>query len=82
MLPPIVVSPRDAFYARAESVPFAQAEGRVSAEVVTPYPPGIPVLMPGERITRDVMDGLVAVREARCPISASDATIETLRVVA
>jgi arginine/lysine/ornithine decarboxylase len=81
-LPPVVLTPREAFYARGESVAFARAEGRVSAEVVTPYPPGIPVLMPGERITRQIMDGLLAVRKAGCPISASDASLETMQVVA
>jgi arginine decarboxylase len=80
-LPPVAITPREAFYAPAAACEFLRAEGRICAEVVTPYPPGIPVLMPGERITRDVLDGLAAVREARCPISASDPSLSTLRVL-
>ncbi|MFI5301760.1 MAG: aminotransferase class I/II-fold pyridoxal phosphate-dependent enzyme [Polyangiales bacterium] len=81
-LPPIDLTPREAFYARAASCPFAQAEGRVAAEVITPYPPGIPAVMPGERLTRDVLEALGAVRRAGCPVSSSDPTLATLRVVA
>jgi arginine/lysine/ornithine decarboxylase len=81
-LPPVVTTPREAFYARAEPVAFADTEGRVSAEVVTPYPPGIPSLMPGEQVTLAVLEGLAAVRRAGCPVSASDPTLSTLRVVA
>lgn len=81
-LPPIAMSPREAFYARAAACPFAEAEGRVCAEVITPYPPGIPALMPGERMTREVLDALAAVRRARCPVSSSDPTLATVRVVA
>lgn len=80
--PDVVMTPREAFYARAQTVDFFAAEGRVCAEVVTPYPPGIPVLMPGERITRALLDELARVREARCPISASDPTLVKMRVVA
>jgi lysine decarboxylase len=40
--------PRDAFFAPAETVPFKEAMGRISAELVTPYPPGIPAVAPGE----------------------------------
>jgi arginine/lysine/ornithine decarboxylase len=81
-LPVQATTPREAFYARAEDCAFEAAAGRICAEVVTPYPPGIPVLMPGERISRDLLAGLLAVKEARCPISASDPALATLRVLA
>lgn len=55
-LPERVMTPREAFFAEAEAVPFAEAEGRAAAEQVMFYPPGIPLLAPGERITRRVMD--------------------------
>lgn len=80
--PDVAMTPREAFYAPAQMVDFFATEGRVCAEVVTPYPPGIPVLMPGERITRALLDELARVREARCPISASDPTLVKMRVVA
>lgn len=49
--PVTVVPPRTAFFAHAETVPIAAAAGRTSAELIAPYPPGIPVLAPGEQVT-------------------------------
>jgi lysine decarboxylase len=54
--------PRDAFFAAKETV-TAQAAGRISAEQITPYPPGIPVIIPGERITAELLDVTLAVSE-------------------
>ena len=50
--------PRAAFFGPTEQVPVEQAVGRVAAEMVSPYPPGVPVLAPGERITQAVLDYL------------------------
>ncbi|GAB2888160.1 hypothetical protein GCM10027074_65710 [Streptomyces deserti] len=47
--------PRDAFFGPAEDVPVAKAAGRVAAEMITPYPPGIPAVLPGERLTEPVL---------------------------
>ena len=55
-LPMVVVSPRLALYREREKTDFAASKGRVAAEVVTFYPPGIPVLCPGERITEEAID--------------------------
>lgn len=52
-LPEVAVSPREALYAPKEAVDFTSAAGRIAAEVVTFYPPGIPVLCPGERISEE-----------------------------
>ncbi len=49
--PQTAVSPRTAFFAEAETVDAADAVGRVSAELIAPYPPGVPVIAPGERVT-------------------------------
>ncbi|MCG3172684.1 MAG: Arginine decarboxylase [Myxococcota bacterium] len=80
-MPRVEMTPRDAFYAETVTVPFDASKGRVCAEVVTPYPPGIPVLMPGEIIDRDTLDFLRQVLMARRPVSASDPTLGVLRVV-
>jgi arginine decarboxylase len=48
--------PRDAFFARTEQVPTGQATGRIAAEMLTPYPPGIPAAVPGELLNRPVLD--------------------------
>ena len=51
-----VMPPREAFFGPVEMVPVGEAVGRVAAEQITPYPPGIPALIPGERITADILD--------------------------
>jgi len=56
--PEIVVAPREAYLSAKRSVPLAQAVGRIAAELVAPYPPGIPVVAPGERLTPAVLDYL------------------------
>ena len=50
--------PRDAFFAAKETVSAGKAVGRICAEQITPYPPGIPVIIPGERITTELVDYL------------------------
>ncbi|CAN5794927.1 arginine decarboxylase [soil metagenome] len=78
-----VMTPREAFSATVEHVAPAAAVGRISAESITPYPPGIPIITPGERIRTEVIDYLRAGIEAGMYISGlSDETFSTLRVVA
>ena len=79
--PETVLTPREAFFAVEESVSLAQAVGRVAAEAITPYPPGIPLVMPGERLSDDVIQLLKALRDAGNPISASDPTMGFVKVV-
>ncbi|BBZ26046.1 arginine decarboxylase [Mycolicibacterium madagascariense] len=81
MRPEQVLTPREAYFAAAETVDLTRAAGRISAEAITPYPPGIPLVMPGERLDRDVLDLLTALRDAGNPISAADPTLEFLTVV-
>jgi hypothetical protein len=49
--PETVLTPREAFFAADQAVPLRQASGRVAAEAITPYPPGIPLVMPGDAST-------------------------------
>jgi arginine decarboxylase len=80
--PEVVVSPRDAFFGEREVVRAAEADGRVCAELVAPYPPGIPVLAPGERVHADTVATLQAMRAAGGRIAyAADPTLETLQVL-
>lgn len=77
------VPPRDAFFAAAEPVLIDSAVGRISAELIAPYPPGIPVLAPGEQITVATIDALEHARRAGVRIAyAADPTLATLRVTA
>jgi arginine/lysine/ornithine decarboxylase len=78
-----VMLPRDAFFAPTEDVPVAQAAGRICAEQVTPYPPGIPVLLPGERIGDAALDYLRTGVDAGMVLpDPADPRLETVRVVA
>jgi arginine/lysine/ornithine decarboxylase len=78
-----VMLPRDAFFGAAESVPADQAIGRVAAEQITPYPPGIPAVVPGERITEQLVDYLrTGVAAGMVLPDPADPSVETFRVVA
>ncbi len=78
-----VLFPRDAFFGPATSAALEEAAGRISAELVTPYPPGIPLIVPGERITDEIVDYLLTgAAEGVHVEGASDASLERLRVVA
>ncbi|WP_432563210.1 aminotransferase class I/II-fold pyridoxal phosphate-dependent enzyme [Kineococcus sp. SYSU DK003] len=75
--------PRDAFFGPAEQVPAEQAVGRIAAEVVSPYPPGVPVLTPGEVVGAEAVDYLRSgVAAGMLVPDAADGSMETLRVVA
>jgi arginine/lysine/ornithine decarboxylase len=77
-----VMTPREAFFAPVENLNRKHAVGRVAAEIVTPYPPGIPVLAPGERITDELIDYLQAFVTAGGFVEgATDPTLERFRVV-
>jgi arginine/lysine/ornithine decarboxylase len=76
-----VMLPRDAFFGRTEQVPAQHAAGRVSAEMVTPYPPGIPVVMPGELINSAVVEYLQGSLAAGMYIpDAADPKLQSFKV--
>lgn len=82
MEPLVDVSPQDAFYADKESLPLRMTEGRVCSEFVMCYPPGIPILAPGERITREILDYIEYAKEKGCSMTGpEDAMIERLNVL-
>jgi arginine decarboxylase len=75
--------PRDAFFGRTEQIPAERAMGRISAEMLTPYPPGIPAVLPGERLTADIVQYLRTGVEAGMVVpDAVDTNVKTIRVVA
>ncbi len=57
-IPPMRMLPREAFLAQTEAVRFKQSKGRICAETISPYPPGIPVIAPGEEVTDEIIDYL------------------------
>lgn len=79
--PVTAVPPRHAFFAQSDTVPIDRAVGRISAELVAPYPPGIPALAPGEEITSQTLAALEQARAAGVRIAyAADTSLATLRV--
>jgi len=80
--PQTVLAPREAFFAANETVPASEAIGRVSAELIAPYPPGIPVLAPGELITAEAVAALREVAADGGRIAyAADPTLATFQVI-
>lgn len=80
--PCVVLSPQDAFYAKAKRLPLPETEGCVSAESVMAYPPGIPILAPGERITAEILEYIAFAKEKGCLLMGTkDETINTIFVV-
>ncbi|NEO56274.1 MAG: aminotransferase class I/II-fold pyridoxal phosphate-dependent enzyme [Okeania sp. SIO3B5] len=77
----IPFSPRDAFFAQKDYLPIEKSLGCISAELICPYPPGIPVLMPGEIITQQHLKILEQVRALGGIITGcSDPTLKTIKV--
>jgi arginine decarboxylase len=82
-LPQVALSPREAFFAPHETVDAARAAGRVAAELVAPYPPGIPAIVPGEVVTADVLESLRSAAASGVRVAyATDPTLATIQVVA
>lgn len=80
--PQVVVSPQDAFYADSESLPIEETSGKVCSEFVMCYPPGIPILTPGERITDEILNYIQYAKEKGCTITGPEnPQIERLAVL-
>ncbi len=80
--PQVAVSPQEAFYAEKETVELGDAPGRISGEFVMCYPPGIPILAPGERVTQEIREHIEYAREKGCTLTgAEDLEIRRLNVL-
>lgn len=80
--PKVVVSPQSAFYAEKESLPLEETEGRICSEFVMCYPPGIPILAPGEEITVDILEYISYAKKKGCSMTGpEDPDIERLNVL-
>jgi arginine decarboxylase len=81
-IPPIRMNPREAFLATTEFVRFKESAGRICAEVITPYPPGIPVISPGEEITAEIVAYLELEKKAGVRMQGPyDSELRSIRVV-
>lgn len=81
-LPKQVLLPREALFAEKEIVPFRQAQGRISAETITFYPPGIPLLGPGEKIETEMITACLSMQKAGLKVvGPDDASLNWIKVV-
>lgn len=81
-IPRLVLTPGEAFRAPYVTIPLAESVGRITTEVVACYPPGIPVICPGEKITVEIIEYLAALREMGMHFQGChDASLQTIRVV-
>jgi len=82
VVPQIATSMRDAYFAKTEMVSAQDAIGRISADLIAPYPPGVAVVAPGELLTEQIVSGLRASQKAGVRIAyATDPTLQSYRVV-
>lgn len=81
--PSVVMTPQEAFYAaKEEMIPIRETNGKICTEFVMCYPPGIPILAPGERITQEIIDYILYAKKKGCSITGpEDEKIERLNVI-
>ncbi len=80
--PEVVTSPQAAFYADKESVPLCDSVGKVCSEFVMCYPPGIPILAPGERITKEILEYIQYAKAKGCSMTGpEDPDIEHINIL-
>ena len=81
--PVVAASPQEAFYAPKKSLPLRETEGMVCSEFVMCYPPGIPILAPGERITKEILNYIEYAKAKGCSMTGpEDPEILHLNVLA
>ena len=79
----IALPPQEAFYAKKRRVPMRESTGLVAGEFVMSYPPGIPIVAPGERITPDVLEHILFAKEKGCFMTGTeDMNLEYINVLA
>ncbi len=80
--PDVVLTPQNAFYSEKQSLPIRESKGRICSEFVMCYPPGIPILAPGEKITDDIINYILYAKEKGCSLTGTqDTNTEFINVV-
>ncbi|MDD2497717.1 MAG: aminotransferase class I/II-fold pyridoxal phosphate-dependent enzyme [Desulfitobacteriaceae bacterium] len=81
-IPEVEISPRDAFYHKTKAVPFEESAGEISAEGIMAYPPGIPLICPGEKITQEIVDYVRILKQENAELQGTeDHSLETIKVI-
>lgn len=80
--PLVEMTPQEAFYSPKKSVEMAESVGEIASEFVMCYPPGIPILAPGEKITQEILDYIAYAKEKGCFLTGTeDIAIERINIV-
>lgn len=80
--PVVVCSPQEAFYSKKIQLPLKETLGKICAEFVMCYPPGIPILAPGELITKDALEYIIYAKEKGCNLTgAEDINTEKINIM-
>jgi len=81
-IPELVISPRTAFYAETKVMSLSEAEGEVCAEMIMAYPPGIPIICPGEKITHEIIDYVNILRKEHAELQGTqDPEVKNIKVL-
>ena len=70
--PEVVITPQKAFYGEKKSVPIRESENYICGEFIMSYPPGIPILAPGECITKEIIDYIIYSKEKGCSLTGTE----------
>lgn len=77
-----VISPREAYYLEKELVPLSKSAGRVAGEMITVYPPGIPVICMGEIITKEIIEYIIILKNENCELQGTvDSSVNYIQVL-
>ena len=80
--PEVITAPQKAFYSKKRSIPINESSGMVCGEFVMCYPPGIPILAPGEKITDEIINYINYAKEKGCFMTGTqDMKIENINIV-
>ena len=80
--PEVVITPQKAFYGDKKSIPVKESEGLICGEFIMSYPPGIPILAPGERITKEIIEYIIYSKEKGCSLTGTeDKNAENINVL-
>ena len=81
-IPKQVIDPRTAYFSGKKSVYLRDSIGKISGEMITVYPPGIPIISYGERIEKEIIDYLEELRDNNCVIDGiADKNIEKIKII-
>lgn len=69
--PEMIVSPREAYYSAKKSLPLEECVGEIAGEIIMAYPPGIPVILPGERMSMDIVEYIKVLTEEKCELQGT-----------